>query len=698
MSQTRWCEPAPRRRARAVGLLMAALCCLGGALPRPAAAQGPPDIVWRASGHAGSVESVAVSPDGQTLASASVDNTIKLWEVVTGKLLRTIVRLDRVQTVAFSPDGLTLASGGTGFTGEDTIALWRVSDGILLRTFTGYRSTVYSVAFSPDGRTLASASEDRTVKLWDAANGTLLYTLAGHTDVVRSVAFNGLVVASGSWDRTVKLWNAADGTLLRTLTGTATANSVAFAPDGQTLASGNSDRTVKLWEVATGTLLRTLVADATALSVRAVAFSPDGQTLTAGNDNRSIRLWRPQDGTLLHVLGPGSTYVASVYFSLDGQTVLSAEGRFVKQSSLVDGTWLRNLVQEQLIGAVAFSPDGQTLAYVTGSPARTIKLWSIANETLLHTLTGHTTTIQTLAFSPDGQTLASGADYPSNSILLWNVTTGTLLRTLSGGGGNVASIAFSPDGQLLATTSDNTVRLIRMSDRALLHTFAGHQYIIYAVAFSPDGQTLASAGQDRTIRLWSVPNRTLLHTLTGHSNLGVSIAFSPDSRTLISGGDSNSPPRRGEVRLWRVADGAALQTYDQETGSEMLSVAFSPDGRLFGYGTSGATGALVVARTPNRAPAVSLLSPGANAHFTKPAMIALSAGASDSDGTVVKVEFFAYSPRSGNVKIGEDTSAPYNITWSNPSIGRYQITAVATDNLGATTVSSPITVTVTRTK
>ena len=207
-------------------------------------------LVRTLEGHTGPVFSVSFSPDGQILASGSLDNTIKLWRVSDGSLIRTLEgHTFWVNSVSFSPDGQILASGS----GDKTIKLWRVSDGSLIRTLEGHTFWVSSVSFSPDGQILASGSDDKTIKLWRVSDGSLIRTLEEHTWMVRSVTFSpdGQILASGSDDNTIKLWRVSDGSLIRTLTGhTDTVCSVSFSPNGQILASGSSDKTIKLWNVS----------------------------------------------------------------------------------------------------------------------------------------------------------------------------------------------------------------------------------------------------------------------------------------------------------------------------------------------------------------------------------------------------------------------------------------------------------------
>ncbi|MEG5163507.1 AAA-like domain-containing protein, partial [Microcoleus sp. AT3-A2] len=202
-------------------------------------------------GHNNVVISVAVSPDGKTLASVSYDNTIKLWNLQSQKPIATLTdHSDLVNSVAFSPDGKTLASASS----DKTIKLWNLQTQKPIATLTDHSDLVNSVAFSPDGKTLASGSDDKTIKLWNLQTQKPIATLTGHSNSVNSIAFSpdGLTLASASYDNTIKLWNLQTQKELYTLTRhSSLVNSVAFSPDGLTLASASYDNTIKLWNLQT---------------------------------------------------------------------------------------------------------------------------------------------------------------------------------------------------------------------------------------------------------------------------------------------------------------------------------------------------------------------------------------------------------------------------------------------------------------
>ncbi|HEY8983180.1 MAG TPA: caspase family protein [Streptomyces sp.] len=298
------------------------------------------------TGHTAEVLTVAFSQDGKTLASGSLDKTARVWNTVTGRLIKTLhhqqavaaVAFDprdsniltssgpdryvplwhldefgdqdyaggiereagsygAVYTLAFSPDGKTLASGGMGDvatpgTVRPEICLWDVpSDSYNARTFTNPTATavVLAVAFSPDSKTLASGSSDGIVRLWNIATGhsTALPRVADNIDAV-AFSPDGKTLASGDTSSTVRLWNVAAKKSISLNGHKDIVHTVAFSPDGKILASGSADKTIRLWDTTADRAIRTITSTG---SIRSVAFSPDGKTL-ASNSGKTIRLWK----------------------------------------------------------------------------------------------------------------------------------------------------------------------------------------------------------------------------------------------------------------------------------------------------------------------------------------------------------------------------------------------------------------------
>ncbi len=481
----------------------------------------------RLEGHQGSVLSISFSPDNQLIASASFDQTIKLWSR-DGQFLHSLEgHKGTVWCVSFSPDNQIIASASK----DKTIKLWG-RDGTLINTLTGHDKGVKWVSFSPDGQTIASASGDKTVKLWKL-DGTLLKTLTEHQDAVLSVSFSndGKLIASASKDKTVKLWSR-DGRLIKTLEGHKKAVwSVIFSPNSQTIASASDDRTVKLWN-RNGRLEKTLEGHDDAIN--SVSFSPDGELIASGSSDGKIKLWT-SNGRPISTLPGHKNFVNQVSFTPDSKMLASASADFTVKLWSLEGI-LPKVFQPTTYTVygygASFSPDGEIIASASRDE-KTVKLWNPKEQIRELTLEGHQDFVNGVDFSPDGQLIATASD--DKTVKLWN-RQGKLLHTLEGHSAPVYSVSFSPDSQIIASASkDKTVKLWTREGK-LLRTLGGdkgHTDAINRVSFSADGQLIASASNDNTVKLWK-QDGTLMTTLTGDRKLS-SLSFSPDGKRIVAG-------------------------------------------------------------------------------------------------------------------------------------------------------------------
>jgi WD40 repeat protein len=526
--------------------------------------------------HAAPVTCVAISPDGQTLASGSADGdgTIKLWDSATGQLRATLSgHGDYILGVAFAPDGRTVASASM----DKTVRLWDATSGQVRVTLNLKHSRWVRVAFAPDGQTLATGGWGTTI--WDVAAAKERATLGGHTHAISSLAYapDGKTLATGSYDWTVCLWDIAAGKERLRLQHDEGVVAVAFSPDGRTLATASAPAgVIWLWDAATGRLLNRWFGQK---GIHHLAFSPDGRTLASGGDDAQVRLWDPATGKVRLLLHGHAGGVHSVAFSPDGKTLASGSvDRTVKVWDVAaDAESEAFPIAVRPDGPIAFFPDGKTLA-VAGHN-RTVHVLGATTLQVQRTLQGPTDRITALACSPDGKTLAAASE--DRTVELWDTATGRRQATLTGHDNAALSLAFSPDGKLLATGGkDRLVTLWDLPEGRERITLRGHTGVISCLAFAPDHQTLASGSLDQTVRLWDLASGKERATLSPASPV-LAVAYSHDGRKLATSSAN------ANVRLWDADNGRPLSTRWPPFPAADSLAFFPGDHILAGIQTSG---------------------------------------------------------------------------------------------------------------
>lgn len=530
-----------------------------------------------------SIADLAASPNGKIFATGSADNTTKLWDVPSGRVLRTLSGHSRwVLAVAFHPNGTMVASGSA----DTTIKLWDVASGRELSTLIGHSDAVLWVAFSPDGRTLVSAG-DKAIRLWDVANGRELFTLSGQS-AVSAFSPDGKMLASAGEDKTIRLWDAATGRELRTIKWhQEKISQLAFAQDGKILVACCSDKTLKLWDAFTGLELRSIAGHAGEWR-HGILVSPNDRTIVFSRGGNAMVLQDIASGKELHMLGANLEHVSVLAFSHDGKMLISvgannaitfwdvSTGREMRRfSSNSDG-----------VSSGSYSADGKTLLSV--GRVHLTRLWKLENGTQVLPAGEQFDAKAPFAFSEDGKVMVSGSSV--NTIKRWDVAAGKDGRTLAKLPSAINGLAFSFDGKIvMSKTKSNVISLWDVATGQELRAFKGDAFVVNSFTMSRDSSKVAADDRGSSIVLWDVSSGEKLQTLDGQAGWVMSLVFSPDGKTLVAGTEgANSDwvlgqTGDGQVHVWDLGSNQPPRRLIGHAGG-VRSVAVSNDGRIIASG------------------------------------------------------------------------------------------------------------------
>lgn len=524
-------------------------------------------------GHTGKIKDVMFTRDGRYLVSASYDKTVRVWRTWGTSLVRTIRGQvgpgadGRIYAAALSPDDRYLAlSVREG--DRHLIRLLDFQSEAVLAVLSGHSDIISSLDFSPDSRFLVSASHDRTVHIWDAAARRNVRTLTGPKDKMLAAAFSadGSVTAGGGTDGSIFMWRTSDGRNLSVSQGhRAAVRALAFTPDGRYLVSGSDDRTIRLWDATAGRAVRTLASQNA--SVSSLAVSPDSTRVLTGCSGGE---------TVNHIFEiPSGRQISSFY------------------------------KHENIVQAVAFSPDGNT-AVTAGGNDNEIYLWNPSNGETKSKISGAGKAVWSVGFSSDGGTIAWGktfdqtglSQYQLNGPLeqsfhLRNENTYDIYRAAGLYGGESFQRALESAGAVSVRTPNGkihpTLQIIqsgRTTFEITRDVSSGLEHRCFTL--TPNGRKVISGGANGDLVAYDTETGRVITEFIGHEGDLTAVTLSPDGRTLVSASADQT------VRLWDVTSGRLLTTIFEAENGEW--VAWTEEG----YYTSSAYGDSYVGWQINR--------------------------------------------------------------------------------------------------
>ena len=525
------------------------------------------------NGHSHWARKLIFSRDSQRLVSAAHDQTVKVWNLQTNEPIATLEKHIGLISVVLSPDEKTIISAGH----DGQIKFWDIATWKCVQTLQSWDTSrrnpeqqmITGLGISPNGTTLISGSSMGYLKMHNLLTGQSTPLKSEHLGVVWSVIFephtNCFFTSIGT---IIKQWDCHTGDCLRTLQGhSSQVVELSCSPDGQYLASGSYDHTVRLWEVESGQCIHVLEGHDS--DIWGLTFTTAGRQLVSVSLDNSIRLWEVETGHLLKTVRGNNTTLWDVTFTPDGkQLITGGEDQMLRLWDVDGQTCLKNWqAHDNAVTQVALHSDGQILASSSGD--RLVKLWDMASGQCQQVLQGQENWLWSIDFSPNGKWIAGSGR--SSDIHIWDVETGHCIKHLVNAHPLfIWEVAFSSDSRLLASGSyDHTIKLWDTDTWQCVSTLVGHKDFIDAVCFSPTGQWLASSGHDRSVKIWDFERGNCVQTLEGHQDVIWSIAFNPDGKLLASASFDHT------VRVWNVKTGDCLHTLKGHQGF-VHSVCFHP--------------------------------------------------------------------------------------------------------------------------
>ncbi len=514
----------------------------------------------RALRHRRDVSALAFSPDGERLATGSVDGDVTIWNAATGAalLVPTGTPEGAVGAIAFDRDGGRVAVHAGG-----QVALLDAGSGEAIARLTdlpkGYE--VGAMAFAPDGRAFGCAVTDGTVRLFDAETGKPKAELDARR-LVPAIAFtpDGKRLVTGDSDGIIRIHDVDSGAAGTRIETGAPCVRLAVSRDGKRIVCAGEDGRVRLFDAASGASAGELEAKAGG----GLAVTRDATRVVA-TDGATTRIISATAGGPAPIELPGGRAA----LSRDGLRVAIARGRTVRIVGALDGKIILDQPgHTERVGTVGWSPDGVSLT--SGSDDGTVRLWKGTSAAGSSIPIG--ARAASLQWAPDGSFLAVGGD--DGAVQILKPLAGEPARSIDTGVRQVFRIAVAPDGKRIAVAGAlQEVRVLDVASGEQVAALKGRRTFFNAVAFSPDGRHVAAASHDGRARLYELDNGTEVRRFEGHRGRVVGIAYSPDGKLLATAGVDG----KGIIHdVGTAAEVAVLEGHD----GPVNAIAFSPDGAI----------------------------------------------------------------------------------------------------------------------
>jgi len=552
--------------------------------PRPA-------MLRTLEGHTGAVTAVALSADGTCAVSASNDETLRVWELASGRCVKKLEgHTGSVCAIALSADGRQAISGSS----DKTVRVWNVMTGQCLRVMDKQPRGIHGMCITVDAKMgLMTVGDSTNLMLIDLATGMSWWALYGHERTPNAMAFtlDARMAVSGSGcssqlcrdgkyysDNTLRVWNLhTRSKCVRVFEGhPGGTTAVALSADGHIALSGGADGALRLWDLTVSEYGNGVPRHTAKVTV--VTLSDDCRLAVSGSSDATLRLWDMGTGVPLHTMIGHDAAVHAVALTARGRRAISGAGGEHKRLCIWDletGACVR-AERPSPSFTMALTPDGRRIVWAQGGIDTNNLVEVFDSETVdpIKSIWGHSRLIHAVKLTLDGR-LAVSASY-DRTLRTWDLANGKCLALHRGHTSDVCDVEIAPDGRIAVSVAygscpgDKAIRLWDVVSGKCLRIMEGHSGIPKCLALTKDGRRLVSGGDDKEVRIWDLASGGCTAELHGHTKSVNVVGITQDNQRILSGGMD------GLVRVWDLETSECIwMNLQEDTAISSLAVARS---------------------------------------------------------------------------------------------------------------------------
>jgi WD40 repeat protein len=525
-------------------------------------------------GHTNTISQILLLPNNKTFLTSSWDGTVKYWDLVSGKEIRTFQGHTGINyKILLLPDNKTFLTYCSDWLDKEiSIKHWDLASGKEIHTFKGHTSSINQILLLPDNKTFLSVSKDKTIKHWDLVSGKEIHTFKGHTSSINQIFLlpDNKTFLTGSEDKTIKHWDLASGKEIHTFKGhTGTVYEILLLPDNKTFLTGSGGiAETKYWNLVSGEEIRSFQGHTG--YIYEILLLPDNKTFLTGGEDGTLKHWDLASGEEIRSFQGHTGSVYEILLLPDNKTFLTGGGEgTIKHWDLASGKEIRSFQGHTgTVYEILLLPDDKT--FLTGSEDKTIKHWDLASGKEIRSFQGQTSSISEILFLPDKQAFLTGSK--DGTVKHWDLASGKGIRALQAHTSGISKILFLPDNKTFLTGSwDGAIKYWDWASNKEIRSFIGHTEYISEILLLPDNKTFLTGSNDKTAKHWDLASGKEIRSFEGNSFEITQIYLFADNQSFLTGAGGIA-----ETKYWNLVSGEEIRSFARQRYPTLL-----PDKKTF---------------------------------------------------------------------------------------------------------------------